>query len=242
MGTKPPPDQHFLTKCRVCSNTLSFHSSRQITNNVFKTTSCCNVFGCLHTSCAIRVSSVLDHSYKFDHSTYENDNRTSLYCFICATNCFYCQKNHPLPGCPNASNQLNQGINIDSCVECNNWCYYLKKCKKDGHASICPKCVTKNKVEKPNDIELQRQCISPITRDCDAALLSKINDCIPELLSGKSKSNYTVDQWKNYFTINFNHLHPDEHNIFSKNSANTKKINLRQKLQSRTKDVRRLKY
>ena len=224
MNIKSPPDQHVITKCRVCARSLSFISSRQITNNIFKTTSCCKVFSCLHISCAIRVSSVLDHSYNSDEFTYENDNSTSLYCFICATNCFYCQKNHPLPPLPNASNQLNQDINIDSCVICNNWCYFLKKCKKDDHESICPECVNKNKGEKPNDKELQRQCISPISSDCDAALISEINDCIPELLSGKSKSKFTVDQWKNYFTVNFNHLHPNQHNIFSKNRMNTKPV------------------
>ena len=187
-------------------------------------TSCCKVYSRLHTSCAIRVSSVLDHFYNFDDSTYENDNSTSLYCFICATNCFYCKKKHPLPPLPNASNKLNEDLYIDSCVVCNNWCFFLKKCKKDADASICPECVDKNEGEKPNDKEFEQQCISPITSNCDAAMNSEINDCIPELPSFKSKSDYTVGQWKNYFTLDFNHLHPNEHNIFSKNHKNTQPV------------------
>ena len=94
--SKIPPEKFFLDKCRVCGKQLSLFSQRQSTN-VFKTTTCCKVYGCLHISCARKVSTALDGSYQFDPLTYESDTSTSLYCFLCMTKFFYCKKQHDMP-------------------------------------------------------------------------------------------------------------------------------------------------
>ena len=81
---KLPPDKYFLNQCRVCAKALSLNSSRQGTkHNIFKMTSCCNVFSCFHIKCIRKFALAMDASYKFDVLTYESDNNLLLYCFLC---------------------------------------------------------------------------------------------------------------------------------------------------------------
>ena len=50
----------------------------------FKTTSCCRKLKTAHHNCAIRWSSKIDSTYKFDQATYEGDNKIKLLCMKCS--------------------------------------------------------------------------------------------------------------------------------------------------------------
>ena len=81
----------------VCFRHLLLNSARQGSKfNIFKTTKCCKEHSALHIRCASLFARVMDASYKFDSSTYEDDENTQLYCFLCEKNCFYCGKKYLL--------------------------------------------------------------------------------------------------------------------------------------------------
>ena len=83
---KLPPDKYCLNQCRVCSKALSLNFSRQGTkHNIFKMTSCCNVFSFFHIKCIRKFALAMDASYKFDVLSYESDENSPLYCFLCKT-------------------------------------------------------------------------------------------------------------------------------------------------------------
>ena len=144
-----------------------------------------------------------------------------LYCFLCATNCFYCEKKHPLP--PD-SHKHEVEFNVDSITKCNNWCLYLNRCKSDSDESICCKCLNKKEMGNTIDKDFVRQSISPITTNCDAAKTSAIHKSISELLSFQYKAPYTVQQWRKYFFRKFTHFNPQGHNVFSMNIMNTQPV------------------
>ena len=62
--------------------------------NLFKTTSCCNEYSCLHIKYVMIFSSIIDPSYEFCSSKYTDDNNTKLHCFVCENNGLYCCKKH----------------------------------------------------------------------------------------------------------------------------------------------------
>ena len=209
-SNKPPDSKFFLKKCRVCGQALSLYSQRQATN-VFKVSSCCKVYGCLHRICAERFSTGVNSSYKFDALTYEDDDSTSLYCYVCRTRCFYCPKKHTLP----KSNR--ERFFIQSCTNCSKWCITTEKCKADSNHSLCYECqnMTEDNVKLNNILPLP--CISPITTECDPKKQCSVYDAISVLLLGKYTSSLKLKHYKNYFNLTLTHFDPKVHNIFSLN-------------------------
>ena len=177
-SNKPPDSKFFLKKCRVCGQALSLYSQRQATN-VFKVSSCCKVHGCVHRNCAEKFSKRNNLSYQFDALTYEDDDSTSLYCYVCQTSCFYCPKKHVM------ANNDKDGFFIQSCTNCSRWCISSEKCKGDSDHSLCNECQTMidDKV-KLNDIS-PLPCISPITTECDPKKQCDVHKAISVLLVGK---------------------------------------------------------
>ena len=192
---------------------MSLYSQRQATN-VFKKSSCCKVFGCLHTRCAKNFSQGIIASYKFDALTYENDNSMPLYCYVCRTGCFYCSKRHT------TSQSKSDGVFIESCSNCTKWCYTTQNCKGDIDESLCVECknITQDKVKIDNN--LATPFISPITTECDPEKFTSIHKAITVLLEGIHTSPYELKQYRNYFKRKLTHLHPNLHNIFSPNKIN----------------------
>ena len=212
-----PPDKFFLDKCRVCGNTLSLYSQRQA-SNVFKVTTCCKVFGGLHIRCGLKFSTGLNASYNFDALTYENDTSTSLYCFVCRTRCFYCNKKHQV------SKNNSQEYFIESCTQCNKWCYTNQKCKGDSDDSLCVECqnITQDNVNLENVLPLP--FISPITTECDPKKHTSIHEAISVLLVGKHTSTFQLKNYLKFFNRKLTHLDPKLHNIFSLNRLNTNRV------------------
>ena len=192
--------------------------SQRKATNVFKTTTCCKVYGCLHISCARKVSTALDGFYQFDPLTFEIDTSTSLYCFVCRTKCFYCDKNHQL------SKNNREKHFIQSCTECNKWCYTNANCKGDSLVTLCGACKQITKCNVPSENVSTPPSLSPITTQCDSVMASEIHDAISTFIIGTHTSNLELKHYKKYFNRTLTHLDPELHNVFSLNSINTKHV------------------
>ena len=222
LPAKTPSDlRKALDKCGLCGKTLSLQSARK-SNNVFKITKCCSVFGCVHIKCAKRVSTLLNGSYKFDQYTYGDENSVSLYCFVCKTKCFVCGKNHQLP-----PGNKDQDVSVRSCLSCNKWCYITKKCNADKSIKHCHEC--KFKIDTNEVISNEspiHSAISPITNQCDSSKQVRIHKALTQLLKGLIQdTELTLLDYKDLLTLRLTHLHPTEHNIFSMNHPTNDPVN-----------------
>ena len=66
--------------------------------------------------------------------------------------------------------------------------------------------------------------ISPITTQCGKDKVLQIRRIVPSLLELADQEATTFDQCDKFTKLHFTHLHPDNYNIFSQNSMNSKPI------------------
>ena len=142
----------------------------------------------------------------------------SLYCFVCRTRCFYCNKNHQV------SKNNSQEYFIESCTQCNKWCYTNQKCKGDSDDLSYIECqnITQDNVNLENVLPLP--FISPITTECDPKKHTSIHEAISVLLVGKHTSIFQLKNYLKFFNRKLTHLDPKLHNIFSLNRLNTNRV------------------
>ena len=138
--------------------------------------------------------------------------------FFCENNCFYCNKKNIL-------NIYDEPLSINVCCKCVKvWRYTYSRCKIDSIDSVCVDCIEKDKSDVSIEIYKPPPSLSPITthRDKDEAL--KIRRIFPFLSELAVQESTTLDQCGKFTKLHFTQLHPDNHNIVSPNSMNSKPI------------------
>ena len=131
----------------------------------------------------------------------------------------FCGKNHTLP-------KNNQEYFVESCTECNKWCYTNNKCKGDSVDSLCVDCKKKSLDNATSDKVSPMYSISPITTQFDPSKRLLAHNHISSLLDGfVINQECDCESYMTHFKRKLTHLDLKLHNIFSLNLMNTEPVN-----------------
>ena len=106
---------------------------------------------------------------------------------------------------------------MESCGECNKWCYTNNKCKGDSVDSLCVTCKKKSVDNVTSDKVSPMYSISPITTQCDPSKRFMVHEAIYSLLNGVLiNQDCELNQYMTYFKRKLTHLDPKLHNFLLK--------------------------